>query len=118
VLYYPAVIEPRITTAVLGIFAVLFEDVRQPRYGLEIAKAADLSHTTIYDILARLEAAGWLRSEWEIQNSHTNRRPRRRLYRLTPLGERTARRSIEAQFQTLTREHKASRWTPEPSGAS
>jgi PadR family transcriptional regulator PadR len=103
---------------VLGIFAVLFEDVHQPRYGLEIAKAADLSHTTIYDILARLEAAGWLRSEWEIPNSHTNRRPRRRLYRLTPLGESTARRSIEAQFQMLARERRASRWIPEPSGAS
>lgn len=110
--------EPRITAAVLGIFAVLFEDVGEPRYGLEIAKAADLSHTTIYDILARLEAAGWLRSEWEIPSSRTDKRPRRRLYRLTPLGESTARRSIETQLQMLTRGRKAPRWAPEPSGAS
>jgi DNA-binding PadR family transcriptional regulator len=105
--------EPRITAAVLGIFAVLADDVTRPRYGLEIAKAASLSHTTIYDTLARLETAGWLSSAWETRDPHAEKRPRRRLYRLTPLGERIAQRSIESQLQMLNRE-RSPRWAPEP----
>src|SRR5580658_4767992 len=102
--------EPRITAAVLGIFAVLTEDAGQPRYGLEIAREADLRHTTIYDTLARLEAAGWLHSEWENIDPHVGARPRRRLYSLTGLGEGVARSALDRQLQMLRRARTSPRW--------
>jgi PadR family transcriptional regulator, regulatory protein PadR len=109
--------EPRITAAVLGVFAVLAEDPAHPRYGLEIARAAKLSHTTIYDTLARLEVAGWLRSEWENIDPCADGRPRRRLYSLTGLGESLARNALATQMQLLGRLGKSPRWTPQPGGA-
>jgi PadR family transcriptional regulator, regulatory protein PadR len=110
--------EPRITTAVLGIFAVLTEDLGQPRYGLEIARQANLRHTTIYDTLARLETAGWLHSEWEQIDPRIDGRPRRRLYRLTGLGEEVARSAVERQLQALSRARRSPRWAPQPGGAA
>lgn len=110
--------EPRITAAVLGIFAVLTEDPGQPRYGLEIAREANLRHTTIYDTLARLEGAGWLRSEWEEIDPRVDGRPRRRLYRLTGLGESAARDALERQLKILTRARRSPRWTPHPGGVT
>lgn len=59
-------------------------------YGLEIAKAAKLPTGTIYPILARLEEAGCLVSEWEQVDPAEEGRPRRRYYRLTAPGERFA----------------------------
>jgi PadR family transcriptional regulator PadR len=110
--------EPRITAAVLGIFAVLTEDSGQPRYGLEIAREANLRHTTIYDTLARLEAAGWLRSQWEEIDPRADGRPRRRLYSLTGLGAAVARNALERQLQVLTRVRGTPRWTPHPGGTT
>ena len=118
-MWYPGLVaEPRITSTVIAVFVVLLEDVLNPRYGMEIAKAASLSHTTIYDTLARLEAARWLSSEWETLAAHEDARPRRRLYRLTPLGEVTARRAVEEHVRTLARVHSGLGWAPQPSGAS
>jgi PadR family transcriptional regulator PadR len=110
--------EPRVTAAVLGIFAVLAESSGQPRYGLEIAREANLSHTTVYDTLARLEAAGWLRSEWEQIDPRVDARPRRRLYSLTALGEDVARGAPEQQTRALTRMRRPLGLTPQPGGAA
>lgn len=106
------------TAAVLEIFAVLADDASQPHYGLEIAKEADLRHTTIYDTLARLEAAGWLRSEWEKIDPRVDARPRRRLYSLTGLGEDVARSALDRQRQTLARARRPPSWTPQPGGTA
>jgi DNA-binding PadR family transcriptional regulator len=38
-------------------------------------------------MLARLEAAGWLSSEWEAIDPREAGRPRRRFYRLTASGQ-------------------------------
>jgi DNA-binding PadR family transcriptional regulator len=45
------------------------------------------AHGTLYKALARLEAGGLLESRWEDPDLATDAgRPRRRLYRVTPLG--------------------------------
>ena len=59
-------------------------------YGLEIVEATGLMPGTIYPILARLEQAGWLSSEWEVVDRHVAGRPRRRYYRLTAPGATAA----------------------------
>jgi hypothetical protein len=45
------------------------------------------AHGTLYKALARMEHAGLLESRWEDADTATDAgRPRRRLYRVTPLG--------------------------------
>jgi DNA-binding PadR family transcriptional regulator len=47
------------------------------------------AHGTLYKALARLEAGGLLESRWEDPDlAVAEGRPRRRLYRVTPLGAR------------------------------
>jgi len=116
--YLALMAEPRITRSVLAIFAVLRGDVAEPRFGMEIAKAAGLSHTTIYDTLARMEAARWLQSEWESTDAHKEARPRRRMYRLTPLGEQVAIRALENEFRQLALGATRPGWITRPRRAT
>ncbi len=59
-----------------------------------------VGHGTLYKALGRLHASGLLTSRWEDDAVAAEaRRPRRRLYKLTALGERAARTST-AQIQT------------------
>jgi PadR family transcriptional regulator PadR len=51
-------------------------------YGYDIAKETGLRSGTIYPILARLEQAGIIRSDWETNEAHDAGRPRRRYYEL------------------------------------
>jgi len=49
------------------------------------------AHGTLYKALDRLEKAGFVRSRWEDpEAAASERRPRRRLYQVTGLGERVA----------------------------
>jgi DNA-binding PadR family transcriptional regulator len=70
---------------------------REPFHGFELAKAladasrarALTSHGTLYKALARLVDAGLLEATWEdAAIALDQRRPRRRLYRITGAGER------------------------------
>ncbi|MEU4419591.1 PadR family transcriptional regulator [Actinoplanes sp. NPDC024001] len=77
---------PRMTLQVRLVLQALAEDPGRERYGLEIVDWTGLMPGTIYPILARLEQAGWLSSEWETVDESAAGRPRRRYYRLTPDG--------------------------------
>ena len=81
---------PRMTLQVRLVLQALAEEPDAQRYGLEIVDATGLLPGTIYPILARLEQAGWLDSEWETVDQHAAGRPRRRYYRLTPDGAAAA----------------------------
>ena len=81
------------TLATKRVLAVLLDDPG-PLYGLEICTKADLPSGTIHPILARLEKAGWLESEWEPADPHEQGRPRRRYYRLTDEGTQIARERL------------------------
>ena len=73
--------------------------------GADIARATKLGSGTIYPILLRLERAGWLESRWEVEDPKALGRPRRRFYRVTGLGARSARtavRELEPSFGRLT----------------
>jgi DNA-binding PadR family transcriptional regulator len=56
-------------------------------YGYDLSKATDLRSGTLYPILIRLEAQGWLEARWE---EAPPGKPPRHLYRLTALGLREA----------------------------
>ena len=54
-------------------------------WGLEICRKLNLKPGTVYPILRRLEAAGWVESSWEV-TSGVHKGPRRRFYALTANG--------------------------------
>lgn len=85
-------------------------------WGSRIAPAAGLKSGTLYPALLRMERFGWLTWQWEDIDPAQEKRPRRRLYRLTTAGERTAREiAAQAQARERQRERRAG-WTPEPRG--
>jgi PadR family transcriptional regulator, regulatory protein PadR len=89
---------PQITMNVLRVLRVLLVAPEDERYGLELAREAGLRTATIYAILARLERARWLQSRWEADAPSELKRARQRLYRLTPLGEASARVAVAEQM--------------------
>ena len=66
--------------------------------GADIARSIHLSSGTLYPILTRLEQAKWIESRWELGDPRELGRPRRRLYQITALGARNARK----EFNELT----------------
>ncbi|MCP9486999.1 MAG: PadR family transcriptional regulator [Gaiellaceae bacterium MAG52_C11] len=93
---------PRLTLSTQAVLATLLEDPSQPRYGLEVARQAGLPSGTLYPILARLEAAGWVESAWEAIDPVAEGRRPRRYYRLTGEGEQVARIALRDTLRKLT----------------
>lgn len=60
---------------------------RGHEFGFDIMEATNLPSGTIYPALRRLEAAGFVHSDWEdAERAQKAGRPRRRYYRLTRQG--------------------------------
>lgn len=70
-------------------------------YGFEIMRAAHLPSGTVYPLLRRLEAEGFLESSWEdAERAHDEGRPPRRYYGATREGRAAlveARERLRAQ---------------------
>ena len=79
----------RITTQTLLVLEHFVSKPSVSIHGFEIIDATDLQSGTVYPVLARLERAGWLSSEWDTDPDA--RGARRRLYRVTPDGLASAR---------------------------
>jgi PadR family transcriptional regulator PadR len=75
----------------------LLSDLGRDWYGLELMDRAELQSGTAYPLLHRLQADGWLTSAPEEIDPRLEGRPRRRLYRLTALGQREAVKVLEAR---------------------
>ena len=86
---------PRLTIQTLKVLAAFSSATEDGLSGAEIAKLTGLLSGTLYPILLRLEQAGWLKSQWEQGDPQVLGRPRRRLYRMTGLGERALERLAE-----------------------
>lgn len=75
-------------------------------WGLQIIRETGLAAGSVYPILARLEAADWVSSQWETTTAHAG--PRRRYYQLTALGQTQARALIAPRpATTVTRTRTA-----------
>lgn len=82
--------EIRITAQVLKVLGVLMS-ANQEISGAEIARSTGLASGTLYPILIRLERSRWIESKWENGDPRELGRPRRRLYRVTAFGVKSAR---------------------------
>jgi DNA-binding PadR family transcriptional regulator len=78
--------QPRLTLASLKVLRVFLERPKQQLAGADIRKLARVATGSLYPILLRFEAAGWLDSKWEDIDPKEAGRPRKRFYRLTPIG--------------------------------
>jgi DNA-binding PadR family transcriptional regulator len=92
--------DVRVTAGVAKVLAAFLEDPAADRYGLDLMKATDMPSGTLYPILARLRAAGWVRAEWERADPDASR-PARRYYRLTAEGAVAARNGVAELYQKL-----------------
>jgi DNA-binding IclR family transcriptional regulator len=64
----------------------------EPVWGLRIVQQTGRPAGSVYPILSRLEAAGWVASVWEDDPGRSG--PRRRLYELTADGVPAARAAV------------------------
>lgn len=86
---------PRLTPQTVEVLRLLVAAPAVPRYGRDIARETGLKTGTLHPILARLEMAGWVESFWEDPAEHEDQgRPRRRYYRLTGEGVKSARSAV------------------------
>jgi PadR family transcriptional regulator PadR len=84
----------RLSSPTLKVLKLLIERPLEGRAGADISRALGIASGTLYPLLARLESAGWLNSEWEnIEPSETGR-PRRRFYKLSGHGQTCASKAL------------------------
>ena len=86
--------DVRLTQPALKVLRFLMETPREGRSGAEVSKATKVGSGTLYPMLARLEVAGWLSSEWEVIDPSEAGRPRRRFYQLTAVGQNKSREAL------------------------
>lgn len=89
----------RMTIPVQRVLRVLLAEPDQERYGLQIGDEAGLASGTVHPILARLEGAGWVVSQWEDLDPREVGRPARRYYRLTAEGAVEARQALARAYR-------------------
>lgn len=82
--------DVRISLQTLRVLEVFLDNAPEQLSGADVHQRCGLASGTLYPILLRLEAAGWLLSRWETIDPSKAGRPRRRLYRLTSTGLKRA----------------------------
>jgi DNA-binding PadR family transcriptional regulator len=82
--------DVRMSLQTLRVLEIFLETPTQPLSGADVHQRCPIASGTLYPILLRLETAGWFVSQWETIDPSSAGRPRRRLYRLTPMGLRRA----------------------------
>ncbi len=93
--------SPRITGPTLKVLKELMQCPSRGLSGAEIARATGLASGTLYPILFRLEKSAWLKSNWEDVCPSEVKRPRRRLYQVTAVGETETRAAFKELMPDL-----------------
>lgn len=90
----------KMTVPTLQLLDVLLAEPRRDDwFAFELCRRTGLGSGTVTQVLFRLESWGWLESHWEdAAHAFSQRRPRRRFYRLTGDGERAAGELIRRRF--------------------
>jgi PadR family transcriptional regulator len=82
--------SPRLSHATLKVLHMFMDNPARGLAGSDIGKETKVWSGTLYPMLARLEKVGWLTSEWEAVDASRLGRPRKRIYRITAVGQRAA----------------------------
>lgn len=85
------------TPQTVAVLVVLLDEVDGEAWGFELSRATGLAAGTMYPILARLVAAGWIEDRWEPPEiARATGRPPRRYYKLSTLGRARAAHAVKA----------------------
>lgn len=90
------------THSTLLVLRALTAQPDREMYGMEIMRAISLPSGTVYPLLDRAEAAGWVTARAEDIDPRKAERPRRRYYRITPGGYTAAREALERETAHLS----------------
>lgn len=82
--------SPRLTHATLKVLRMFLDNPARGLAGSDLWRETGVWSGTLYPMLARLESAGWLTSEWESIDPSEAGRPRKRIYKITAVGQREA----------------------------
>lgn len=102
----------KLTVTVATVLCVFLSDPDRKWYGLELMRETELPSGTLYPVLARMEAEGWLASERETTRAHEEGRPRRRYYTLTALGRSMGAGRLAQVIQRLQPKPTPARFRP------
>ncbi len=98
----------------LSVLGTMLSDIDAEWYGLELSKRSKSKPGTVYPILDRLLKADWVERRWEDIDPVAEGRPRRRLYRLTRVGEVAARQAIDEHLVSLGQATSKEAIRPQP----
>ena len=90
-----------ISKATFKVLSAFLENPGRDLYGFGLMRTTGVKAGSLYPILDRLEHVGWLQASVEEIDVVAAGRPRRRLYRLTALGEREAREGVDEFYRDL-----------------
>ena len=79
------------------------DDPSEEQYGFGLMRSTRVKSGSLYPILERFERLRWIEGYDESIDEHAEGRPRRRLYRLTALGEREARKAVAEFYRDVGR---------------
>lgn len=104
--------DRRPSAKALSIVAVMLRDPGSRHRGLTLCAAAGIPAGASYPLLSELEEIGWVDSEWESRPpGEGEERARRRLYRLTALGESDADARLKDQAERAGEQRRIG-WHP------
>ena len=84
-------------------FFVMQALAQKYKYGFDVMDVTGLPSGTVYPALRRLEALGFITSSWEGDTeAREAARPKRRYYKLTPLGRRELAQA-ETRYRAVSR---------------
>jgi PadR family transcriptional regulator len=83
------------------VLRVFLDDPDEEQYGFGLMRSTGVKSGSLYPILDRFERLRWIAGYDEAINEHAEGRPKRRLYRLTALGERQARKAVAAFYRDI-----------------
>lgn len=91
----------RMTHNTLLVLRALMAEPGREMYGLEVMRAISLKSGTVYPLLDRAEAAGWVKARAEKIDAQHEGRPPRKYYSVTPEGTAAAREAMERETGSL-----------------
>jgi DNA-binding PadR family transcriptional regulator len=91
-----------LSRAALNVLASFMREPAEPHYGLQLISDCGVKAGSLYPILQRFEDDGWIEGTWEEVDPREEKRPRRRYYRLTGLGQQAAREELRRATSGLT----------------
>jgi DNA-binding PadR family transcriptional regulator len=96
------------------VLRVFVDDPTREQYGFGLMRSTRVKSGSLYPILERYERLGWIEGYDESIDEHAEGRPRRRLYRLTAMGEREARKAVAEFYRDIG---QSPAWMPGIEGA-